>query len=122
MNASHDSQRLLALLALGAALLSACQTAPTPPQKPGDPVEGKIVSEQLCASCHAIEAGKPSPNPAAPPFTEVLDRYGARILAEDLENAVSISHLRMPTFHLGDGHGNDIVAYLESMKAVRDKQ
>lgn len=122
MNALSHPQRIPALLALGAALLSACQTAPPTPPKPGDPVEGKIVSEQLCASCHAIEAGKPSPNPAAPPFTEVLDRYGARVLAKDLENAVSISHLRMPTFYLGDGHGNDIVAYLESMKSARDKQ
>lgn len=122
MNALSHSQRIPALLALGAAVLSACQTAPPVPPKPGDPVEGKIVSEQLCASCHAIEAGKPSPNPAAPPFTEVLDRYGARVLAKDLENAVSISHLRMPTFYLGDGHGNDIVAYLESMKSARDKQ
>ena len=78
MNALSHSQRIPALLALGAAVLSACQTAPPVPPKPGDPVEGKIVSEQLCASCHAIEAGKPSPNPAAPPFTEVLDRYGAR--------------------------------------------
>lgn len=122
MNAPYSHQRPLALIALGLALLSACQTAPPAPPKPGNPVEGKIVSEQLCASCHAIEAGNTSPNPAAPPFSEVLDRYGARMLAEDLENAVSISHLRMPTFYLGDGHGNDIVAYLESMKAARDKK
>lgn len=122
MNTCYGYQRLPALLALGVALLSACQSAPPVPPKPGNPVEGKLVSEQLCASCHAIEAGGASPNPAAPPFSEVLDRYGARMLAEDLENAVSISHLRMPTFYLGDGHGNDIVAYLESMKAARDKR
>lgn len=122
MNALPNPTRLPKFIALGFVLLSACQTAPPAPPKPGDPIEGKLVSERLCASCHAIEAGKPSPNPAAPPFSEVLDRYGARMLAADLENAVSISHLRMPTFYLGDGNGNDIVAYLESLKAARDKQ
>ncbi len=99
-----------------AVLLAACQTSEPPPHI-GDPVEGRAVAQEFCASCHAIEAGKASPHPEAPPFSEVLARYGSRSLEEDLENSISISHLRMPTFYLGDGHGKDIVAYIRAMSA-----
>lgn len=102
---------------LGLMTASGCQTAPAGPRPAGDPVEGKRVSEQLCASCHAVSPGGKSPNPDAPPFPGLPDRYGARSLADDLENAVSISHLKMPTFYLGEGHGDDIAAYLASLKA-----
>lgn len=115
------SRRLEAIpkIAFAAALLAGCQSTP-PPIHVGDAVEGRQVAEQLCASCHAIDLGKTSPNPAAPPFGEVLDRYGADALARDLDNAVPISHLRMPTFYLGDGHAEDLVAYLRAMKSSPD--
>lgn len=123
MQISDSLRRSGVLLALVAGILlpAACQTTSPQPARPGNPVEGKQVSQALCGSCHAIEAGKASPNPAAPPFTAVLDRYGPRILAKDLENSVAISHLKMPTFYLGEGHGADIVAYLESLKVAGAK-
>ena len=106
-------------VALAVVLLAGCQSTPRPPHI-GDAVEGRQVAEQLCASCHAIELGKASPNSAAPPFGEVLERYGADTLAKDLDNAVPISHLRMPTFYLGDGHAEDLVAYLKALKSSAD--
>lgn len=96
--------------------LGACQTPPQPVHK-GDAVEGRQVVERLCADCHAIDPGAVSPNRAAPPFSEVLARYGATALAEDLDKAVPVSHLRMPTFYLGEGNAADIVAYLKSLGA-----
>lgn len=106
---------------LAGLLLAGCHTPPKPFYA-GDAVEGRKVAQELCASCHAIEPGRPSANPAAPPFSQVLESYGAGELSEDLDNAVPISHLRMPTFYLGEGHAEDLVAYLKSMKGAADSK
>ncbi len=113
--------KALPKVALAAALLAGCQSTPAPAHV-GDATEGRQVAEQLCATCHAIDPGKASPNPSAPPFTQVLERYGADSLTKDLDNAVPISHRRMPTFYLGEGHAEDLVAYLRSMKSSADSK
>jgi mono/diheme cytochrome c family protein len=102
-------------------LLIGCQSAPAP-YYPGDAVEGKLVAEQLCASCHAIGGDGLSPHPAAPPFGGILEKYDEASLTKDLDNAVSISHLRMPTFYLSDNHAEDIVAYLKSIERPKSER
>jgi mono/diheme cytochrome c family protein len=79
-------------------------------------VAGHEVARGLCSSCHSIEAIGASPNPGAPPLRYVLASYNPERLAEDLENAVSISHLRMPTFYFGEHHAVDVVAYLKTIQ------
>jgi mono/diheme cytochrome c family protein len=95
--------------------LGACAIAPAPAYD-GDPVAGREVARSLCASCHSIEAIGASPNPGAPPLRFVLANYNPDRLVDDLENAVSINHLRMPTFYFGDHHPADLVAYLETIQ------
>ncbi len=97
------------------AVMAACQSVPETTYTGGDAVEGRKVAGELCADCHAIERGQTSPNPSAPPFSKVLERYSAERLARDLDNAKSVSYLRMPTFHFGDGHAADLVAYIETL-------
>ncbi|MFT3724830.1 MAG: c-type cytochrome [Hyphomonadaceae bacterium] len=92
--------------------LAACAAEPKPKWMSGDPRIGKQVAEDLCASCHAVGATGESINPAAPPLRTVLTNYRPDWLADDLHNAVEISHLKMPTFHFGDGHEYDLIAYL----------
>jgi len=95
--------------------LGACASGPDNPP-PGDPVEGKAVAQQLCASCHAVEATGESPNPVAPPLRHVLAAYDPDQLAEDLEHAVAIRHLEMPRFYFGGNHARDVVAYLKTIQ------
>lgn len=92
--------------------LAACASEPKPKWMSGDPRVGKQVAEDLCSTCHAVGRTGESPNPAAPTFRTVLANYRPDWLADDLHNAVEISHLNMPTFHFGEDHEYDLVAYL----------
>lgn len=103
-----------ALVAVVSIMLVGCQTPPEP-YYAGDAVEGRQVAEQLCSSCHALGQQGVSPNPAAPPFRIVLGKYDEASLVKDLDRAVGLSHLKMPTFHLGDGHAKDLVAFMRSI-------
>lgn len=106
---------LVGAAAIPTLVLAACVGAPAPVYD-GDPVAGHEVARGLCSSCHSIEAIGASPNPGAPPLRYVLASYNPERLAEDLDNAVSISHLRMPTFYFGEHHAVDVVAYLKTIQ------
>lgn len=95
--------------------MTACTTTPAP-EYSGDPVAGLDVAQNLCASCHAIGREGASPNAGAPPLRYILSKYDADRLVEDLEESVSISHLRMPTFYFGEHHAADVVAYLQTIQ------
>jgi mono/diheme cytochrome c family protein len=106
---------MMAAAAASFLVLAACVATPEPAYV-GDPVQGHEAARSLCASCHAIEAVGASPNPGAPPLRCVLASYQPDRLVEDLEKAVSISHLRMPTFYFGDHHPADLVAYPKTIQ------
>jgi cytochrome c len=95
--------------------LAACVATPAAAYE-GDPVTGHEDARNFCSSCHSIEAIGASPNPGAPPLRHVLSSYNPDRLVSDLDNAVSISHLRMPTFYFGDHHPADLVAYLKTIQ------
>lgn len=109
----------IAIYSAGGALLlyalSGCTSVPEPAYA-GDPGTGREVAQALCASCHSIESIGASPNAGAPPLRHVLANYNPDRLAEDLENSVSISHRRMPTFYFGEHHAVDLVAYLKTIQ------
>ena len=106
---------LIAAAAMPIFGLAACVATPTAAYD-GDPVAGRDVARSLCSSCHSIEAIGASPNPGATPLRYVLASYNPERLVEDLDNAVSISHLRMPTFYFGERHPADLVAYLKTIQ------
>jgi mono/diheme cytochrome c family protein len=111
--------RRLAIYSVGGAFLvcalAACTGLPEPAYD-GDPIIGRQVAQDLCSSCHSIESIGASPNPGAPPLRHVLASYNPDRLVEDLENSVSISHRRMPTFYFGEHHAADLVAYLKTIR------
>jgi mono/diheme cytochrome c family protein len=106
---------MTAAVAASALALAACVSSMASAYS-GDPVEGRKVVENMCSSCHSIETIGASPNPGAPPLRYVLANYNPDQLAEDLENAVSISHLQMPTYYFGEHHPADLVAYLKTIQ------
>ena len=105
------------LAALSALALAGCSGAPKPAYV-GDPQEGRTVAQSLCSSCHSIEPIGASRNPGAPPLRYVLANYAPDNLVSDLDHAISISHLRMPTFYFGEHHPEDLVAYLKTIQQV----
>lgn len=52
-------------------LLAACASLPQT-----EASRGLAVSEQRCASCHAVKVGQLSASPGAPPFTLIANREG----------------------------------------------
>ena len=94
--------------------LAGCMT-PDAPKRAGDPVEGRRVAFDQCASCHAPGLTGDSANPMAPPLRTVLARYPEDRLERDLNDAVHIAHLKMPQFFFGDEHAADLVAYLRTI-------
>ena len=113
MKSLHASAAFVAVFPILS--LAACVATPAPAYD-GDPVAGHDVARNLCSSCHSIEATGASQNPGAPPLRYVLAVYNPERLVEDLDNAVSISHLRMPTFYFGEHHPADLVAYLKTIQ------
>jgi 2-(1,2-epoxy-1,2-dihydrophenyl)acetyl-CoA isomerase len=100
-----------------ALLVAACAATPEPTVlRAGDAAEGQKVAQSLCSSCHAVGASDDSPNAKAPPLRNVLSTYPPATLVRDLRNAVAISHRNMPTFHFGEGHADDLVAYLVTIQ------
>lgn len=108
--------RLAACLAALAGMSAAACSTVEPPTHVGDPAEGQKVAQELCASCHAIGPAGESPNRAATPFRSILQGYGSDALVRDLDNALSINHLKMPTFYMGDDQPEDIAAYLKTIQ------
>ncbi|MEZ6030645.1 MAG: hypothetical protein R3C46_12960 [Hyphomonadaceae bacterium] len=103
---------------LAALALTACTTEPPGPLQMGDPEVGHQVAKDLCSDCHAVERTGDSRNPAAPPLRTVLAGYPPEWLATDLHDGRTIALRKMPTFHFGEGHEYDLVAYLIQIQDV----
>jgi mono/diheme cytochrome c family protein len=75
---------------------------------------GKELAGHWCAECHALEAGKPSPNPAAPSFPELaanlaVTQYSLRLLLRS-------PHPTMPHIVLSDEQLEDIGDFILSLR------
>ena len=79
-----------------------------------DPRTGRRIAQEVCASCHAVEAGQDhSPRPQAPPFDRLARVPGLTTTA--LTVALRTSHETMPNIMLGDRELRDITAYITSL-------
>ena len=82
----------------------------------GDPQQGLTYAKQVCAECHAVDAGDAlSPNPDAPSFEDVANTPGmtARALVVWLQSP----HPTMPNIMIPTGDTDNIVAYITSLRA-----
>lgn len=90
------------------------------PDRPviGDALEGQSLAKNLCAACHALDAGKPSPNEAAPNFNTLTLTYPPEHLAEGFAEGIIVgtdAHIGMPQFELEPEQIDDLIAYLETV-------
>jgi mono/diheme cytochrome c family protein len=98
---------LVGAMTLGLSAAAAAQDA--------DIAAGKAYAEQVCADCHAVQAGdKFSPLMEASSFQEVADTPGMTELA--LSVWLQSSHPTMPNIVLEQDDLRNVVAYIRSLK------
>lgn len=73
---------------------------------------GKTVAQRRCGGCHAIEARGASPNPKAPPFPLIAERYPSGNPAPVLIDGTVVRHPGMPEFNLIEKETDGLVAYI----------
>jgi mono/diheme cytochrome c family protein len=75
---------------------------------------------QNCSMCHAIGPTGDSPNPAAPHFRDLHERYAIDDLGEALSEGIMVNHQPvMPQLHFSSDDVRDILAYLNSIQSRR---
>ena len=103
---------LASSIALLAPLLASSQIRA---QLMDQPKQGLILAQQICAQCHAVEAGSASsPNAAAPRFEDIANIPG--MTATAISATLHTSHRTMPNVMLDSDQASNIVAYLLSLK------
>jgi mono/diheme cytochrome c family protein len=76
---------------------------------------GRNVAREHCSSCHAIGPAGKSPNPRAPRFPLIAERYPNNNPAPDLVDGIVIRHPGMPEFRLIEEETDGLVAYLRNV-------
>jgi len=69
-----------------------------------------------CAMCHAVETVGDSPNPQAPPFRRLHERYAVEDLGDAIAEGIRVGHPQMPEFRFGAHEIIDIIAYVKSIQ------
>ena len=97
----------LALLAAASGRLQA--------QEEGDLQKGRALAREVCAACHAIEKGQPSPNADAPAFEAIASTRG--MSGRALVVALQTAHRTMPNSVLVGDELRGVIAYILSLKS-----
>src|SRR5260370_38406743 len=78
-------------------------------------LKGATLAQQICAECHAVQAGQPrSPNGQAPTFETVAKSPGMTAIA--LTAILRTSHRTMPNIVLADDDLRNVIAYIMTLK------
>jgi mono/diheme cytochrome c family protein len=81
----------------------------------GDPEQGVLLAKQVCSECHAVESGqRVSPHRRAPSFQTVANAPGMNGMA--LRVWIESAHPSMPNLALSEKDGEDVIAYILSLK------
>jgi len=109
------------LVGVAAVALSSCagqESAPAPVAVSAVTelaASGRDIAEAQCAACHSVGEYGASPNPNAPVFRTILQRYRADVLEEELIEGVRVSH-PMPEFQFNPQGTDALIAYLRSIQ------
>jgi mono/diheme cytochrome c family protein len=80
---------------------------------------GGVLVSGSCAGCHATGRTGASPMAAATPFREIVRRYPLDQLEEGFAEGLVTAHPAMPSFVFRASEIDDLIAYLETVKAER---
>jgi mono/diheme cytochrome c family protein len=76
---------------------------------------GKIILQEKCGSCHAVEAAGASPLEQAPPMRDIYARFAPRELQAELKEGMVSRHRAMPQIDFSDEDVDAILAYLYAL-------
>lgn len=77
--------------------------------------QGKMVLQEKCGRCHAIEAVGESPLKEAPPMRDIYARFNPRELQAELSEGMVSKHREMPQIEFSDEDVHAILAYLYAL-------
>jgi len=114
----------LVIAALG---VSACQpVAPldAPPaeaaiQDHASPVDPLAFAQAACGGCHAVESERLSPNPAAPPFTDIANRKGLSQASLTAWLYDAHNYPEMMDFDLDRDQAEQLAAHMLTLKQAK---
>ena len=90
--------------------------APRQSQAAADTVAGRHIA-QRCKSCHSVGVKGVSPNPQAPPFRTLSQKYPLENLQESLVEGVIVAHAKgMPRVKLTPQQAEDFLRYLKAIQ------
>ena len=101
-----------------AGLAAVAALAQPPPQDPSV-ARGLALVTRNCSMCHAIGRVGDSPNPQAPHFRDLHQRYPIDNLGEALAEGILVGHPQMPEFRFSGQEVRDIIAYLKSIQTYQ---
>ena|SRR5579864_1665391 len=104
---------------VGAAILAGLTVLPAlaqPTPHEQSVARGLALVTRNCSMCHAVGAIGDSPNPQAPHFRDLHQRYPVDNLAEALAEGILVGHPQMPEFRFTAEEVSDIIAYLKSIQ------
>ena len=85
-------------------------------QATGDAMRGASLAESWCVACHVVDnKGTGRTVDLAPPFARVAN--DPRKTPGALKQWLARSHPQMPNFNLGRREIDDLVAYIQTLKA-----
>jgi mono/diheme cytochrome c family protein len=76
---------------------------------------GKLILQEKCGRCHAIEAVGESPLNKAPPMRDIYARFNPRELQAELSEGKVSKHKEMPQIDFSDEDVHAILAYLYAL-------
>ncbi len=94
--------------------LLAATTGRLQAQEEGDLRKGRALARDVCASCHAIEKGRPSPIADAPTFEAIASTRG--MSGRALGVALRRAHRTMPNYILEGDELTNVITYILSLK------
>jgi mono/diheme cytochrome c family protein len=78
-------------------------------------VRGQALVMQNCSGCHAVGITGESPNPKAPPFRQLSERFPIDALEETFIGTIDTGHPGMPVFEASQQQIDDILDYIASV-------
>lgn len=80
---------------------------------------GKLILQERCGRCHAVEAVGDSPLKSAPPMRDVYARYAPRELQAELLEGMVSRHKEMPQIDFSGDDVDAILAYLYALAIAK---
>ena len=81
--------------------------------------QGKVILQEKCGRCHAIEAVGESPLKKAPPMRDIYGRFNPRELQAELSEGKVSKHSKMPQIEFSDEDVHAILTYLYTLAVQR---